>query len=115
MDFAAAINTARALELKSAHPDELFNVHRQNLISSFGLFATRMWAQHIHDRFRDAASAQAPSYALQLPNPDRVVRSFEHFTWAPSIRAARNTAASAAALKRAMPWPDLPLLPFPIE
>ena len=45
---------------------------------------------------------------LQVPR-----RPVEQFTWAPPIRAARNTVASAAALKRAMPWPDL--LPFPIE
>ena len=77
VDFAAAIRTARALELRAANPDELFYMHRRFLISSFGLFAARLWARHIHDRFRDAASAQAPSYALQLPDPDReVIRAF---------------------------------------
>ena len=77
VDFIAAIRTARALELRAANPDELFNMHRRFLISSFGLFAARLWARHIHDRFRDAASAQAPSYALQLPDPDReVIRAF---------------------------------------
>ena len=69
--------TARALELRAANPDELFNMHRRFLISSFGLFAARLWARYIHDRFRDAVSAQAPSYVLQLPNPDReVIRAF---------------------------------------
>ena len=71
------IRTARALELRAANPDELLNMHRRFLISSFGLFAARLWARHIHGRFRDAASAQAPSYALQLPDPDReVIRAF---------------------------------------
>ncbi len=73
VDLAAAIRTARALELRAANPDELFNMHRRFLISFFGLFAARLWARHIHDRFRDAVSAQAPSYALHLPSPDREI------------------------------------------
>ena len=78
VDFIAVIRTARALELRAANPDELLNMHRRFLISSFGLFAARLWARHIHDRFRDAASAQAPSYALQLPDPDREVIRTSH-------------------------------------
>jgi hypothetical protein len=77
VDFVSVIKTARALELRAANPDELFNMHRRFLITSFGLFATRLWARHIHDGFRGALSAQAPSYALQLPDPDReVIRAF---------------------------------------
>ena len=76
-DFIAVVKTVRALERRTGNPDELLNMYRRFLISSFGLFATRLWARHIHDRFRDAASAQAPSYALQLPNSDReVIRAF---------------------------------------
>ena len=71
VDFVAAIRTARALELRTANPDGLFSMHRRFFISSFGLFATRLWARHINDRLRDA------SYVVQLPNPDReVIRAF---------------------------------------
>jgi hypothetical protein len=77
-DFIAAIKTVRALELRIANRDQLFSMHRRFLISSFGLFTTRLWARHIHDRFRDAVSPQAPSScAHQLPDPDReVTREF---------------------------------------
>ena len=69
------------------------NIHRRFLISSFGLFAARLWARHIHDRFRDAVSAQAPSYALQLPDPDReVIRTFHLGTSRP--RRARYCRAA---------------------
>ena len=110
VDFAAAIRAVPALELRTANPDELFNMHRRFLISSFGLFAMRP----------AACGLTAASVMLLLlkplltpsSSPTLVVRSFEHFTWAPPIRAAR---ATAAALKRAMPWPDLPLLAFPFE
>ena len=74
IDFMAATKTARALELRIANRDQLFSMHRRFLISSFGLFTTRLWARHIHDRFRDAVSAQAPSScANRLRDPDREV------------------------------------------
>jgi hypothetical protein len=78
IDFIAATKTVRALEFRTANLDQLFSMHRRFLISSFGLFTTRLWARHIHDRFRDAVSAQAPSpRAHQLPDPDReVTREF---------------------------------------
>ena len=77
VDFIAAIKTARALELRTANRDQLFSMYRRFLISSFGLFTTRLWARHIHDRFRDAVSAQAPSCAHQLTDPDRgITREF---------------------------------------
>ena len=78
-DFIAAIKTVRALELRIANRDQLFSMHRRFLISSFGLFTTRLWARHIHDRFRDAVSAQAPSSSCAhlLPDPDReIAREF---------------------------------------
>ena len=77
VDFIATIKTARALELRTANRDQLFSMYRRFLISSFGLFTARLWARHIHDRFRDAASTQAPSCVRQLPYPDReVIREF---------------------------------------
>jgi hypothetical protein len=77
VDFIAAIKTARALELRTANRDQLFSMYRRFLISSFGLFTTRLWARHIHCRFRDAVSSQAPSCAHQFPDPDReVTREF---------------------------------------
>ena len=78
IDLIAATKTVRALELRTANRDQLFSMYRRFLISFFGLFTTRLWARHIHDRFRDAVSPQAPSsYALQLPDPDReIIREF---------------------------------------
>ena len=77
VDFIAAIKTVRALELRTANRDQLFSMHRRSLISSFGLFTMRLWARHIHDRFRDAVAARASPYAHQLPDPDReVTRAF---------------------------------------
>ena len=77
VDFIAAIKTVRALELRTANPDQLFSMYRRYLISSFGLFTARLWARHIHSRFRDAVSSQAPSCAHQFPDPDReVTREF---------------------------------------
>jgi hypothetical protein len=78
IDLIAATKTVRALELRIANRDQLFGMHRRFLISSFGLLTTRLWARHIHDRFRDAVSAQAPSScAHQLPDPDReITREF---------------------------------------
>ena len=101
IDFIAATKTARALELRIANRDQLFSMHRRFLISSFGLFTTRLWARHIHDRFRDAVSAQAlPPVPTGSRTP--IARSPGNFTWETLIRAARSTAAPAAALKRAM-------------
>jgi hypothetical protein len=69
VDFVAAIRTARALELRAANPDELLNMHRRFLISSFGLFAARLWARHIHDRFRDSAFCSSPFLRPPAPRP----------------------------------------------
>jgi len=78
IDLIAATKTVRALELRIANRDQLFGMHRRFLISSFGLFTTRLWARHIHERFRDAVSPQAPSScAHHLPDPDReITREF---------------------------------------
>ena len=42
-----------------------------------GLFASRLWARHIHDKFRDAVAVTGPSNAPQFPDPDlEIVRDF---------------------------------------
>jgi hypothetical protein len=51
------------------NPDQLCSLNHRFLISSLGLFIARLWARHIHDRFRDAVSAQAPSPCLQALRP----------------------------------------------
>ena len=78
IDLIAANKTVRALELRIANRDQLFGMHRRFLISSFGLFTTRLLARHIHELFRDAVSPQAPSScAHHLPDPDReITREF---------------------------------------
>ena len=42
IDLIAATKTVRALELRIANRDQLFGMHRRFLISSFGLFTTRL-------------------------------------------------------------------------
>ena len=51
VDFIAGIKTVRALELRTTNIDRLFSTHRRSLLSSYGLFTTRLWARHIHGRF----------------------------------------------------------------
>jgi hypothetical protein len=47
------------------------------LVSSFGLFAARLWARHILDRFRDAVAVTAPCHAPLYSDPDReAIRDF---------------------------------------
>ena len=111
VDFIAGIKTVRALELRTTNIDQLFSTYRRSLVSSFGLFTARLWARHIHDRFRDAVAVKAPppsppnSLTLIVTSPG---------TSTPT-RAARSTAAPAAALKRAMschcPLPLFRLVP----
>ena len=77
VDLIAGINTVRALELRITNQDQLFSMHRRRLVSSFGLFTTRLWARHIHDRFRDAVAVTAPSHTPHFPDPDReITRDF---------------------------------------
>ena len=44
VDFIAGIKTVRALELRTTNVDQLFSTYRRSLLSSFGLFTTRLWA-----------------------------------------------------------------------
>ena len=78
VDLIAGIKTVRALELRITNQDQLFSIYRRRLVlSSFGLFTTRLWARHIHDRFRDAVAVTAPSHTPHFPDPDReITRDF---------------------------------------
>ena len=77
VDLIAGVNTVRALELRITNQDQLFSMHRRRLVSSFGLFTARLWARHIHDRFRDAVAVTAPSHTPHFPDPDReITRDF---------------------------------------
>ena len=68
VDFIAGIKTVRALELRTTNVDQLFSTYRRSLVSSFGLFTARLWARHIHDRFRDAVAVKAPpSFSPPIP------------------------------------------------
>jgi hypothetical protein len=52
-------------------------LNRHYLVSSFGLFAARLWARRILDRFRDAVAATAPCHAPLYSDPDReAIRDF---------------------------------------
>jgi hypothetical protein len=62
VDFIACIKTVRALEQRTANQDQLLGMYRRFLISSFGLFTTRLWARHIHDRIRDAVTETGASH-----------------------------------------------------
>jgi hypothetical protein len=47
-------------------------MYRHYLVSSFGLFAARLWARRILDRFRDAVAITAPCHA-PLSDPNREI------------------------------------------
>ena len=52
-------------------------LYRRFLVSTFGLFASRLWARHILARFRDAVAVTASSNLPHFPNPDReIIRDF---------------------------------------
>ncbi len=55
-------------------------MHRRRLVPSFGLFTTRLWARHIHDRHRDAAAVTAPSHTPNFPDPDREITRDLHLS-----------------------------------
>ena len=77
VDFIASVQTVRALQRCTKNEEQLFGMYRRFLVSSFGLFASRLWARHIHDKFRDAVAVTAPSNAPHSPDPDReIVRDF---------------------------------------
>jgi hypothetical protein len=96
VDFIAGVKTVRALEQRSTHPDQLFSTYRRSLLSSFGLFTTRLWARHIHDRFRDAVAVKAPSLSPQFPDPDRdITREFHSHARRAQHRGSHRGACGA--------------------
>ena len=68
-------------------------MYRRFLVSSFGLFAARLWARHIHDKFRDAVAVTAPSNAPQFTDPDCGVTGNSHLGH--FVLIARDTMALA--------------------
>jgi hypothetical protein len=89
VDLIAGIKTVRALELRITNQDQLFSMHRRLLVSTFGLFTTRLWARHIHDRFRDAVAVTAPSCTPHFPDPDREITRDFHLS-RPHARSAQH-------------------------
>ena len=76
VDFIASVQTARAIHWHTTSKEHLFSMYRRSLVSSLGLFASRLWARHIHDRFRDAV-VTSTSNVPNFPDPDReIVRNF---------------------------------------
>jgi hypothetical protein len=73
MEFIAGAQTTRALHWRSTSREQLFSMYRHFLVSSFCLFAARLWARHIHDRFRNAvavsATCHAPLYSTLILRP----------------------------------------------
>jgi hypothetical protein len=94
VDFIAGIKTVRALELRTTNIDQLFSTYRRSLVSSFGLFTARLWARHIHDRFRDAVAVKAPpSFSPRFPDPDRdITRDFHSHARRAQHRGSRRGA-----------------------
>jgi hypothetical protein len=48
-------------------------------LSSLGLLTARLWANHIHERYRDATVVNAPSYSPHFPFLDRDITRDFHF------------------------------------
>ena len=77
VEFIASIQTVRALQWQITGKEQLFSMYRRFLVSTFGLFASRLWARHILARFRDAVAVTASSNLPHFPNPDReIIRDF---------------------------------------
>ena len=77
VEFIASVQTVHALQWRTTSSEQLFGMYRRFLVSSFGLFASRLWARHIHDKFRDAVAVTGPSNAPQFPDPDlEIIRDF---------------------------------------
>jgi hypothetical protein len=65
------------LQWRSTSRERLFSIYRLYLLYSFGLFAARLWARQILDRFRDAVAVTAPCHAHLYTDPDReAIRDF---------------------------------------
>ena len=64
-------------------------------VSSTGLFASRLWARHISDKFRDAVAVAPPSHAPLFPDPDREVTRDFHRGNSRAHRARRGARLGA--------------------
>jgi hypothetical protein len=75
-EFISGAQTTRALQWRNTSREQLLSMYHHYLISSFGLFAARLWARH--GRFRDAVAVTAPCHAPLLnSDPGReAVRDF---------------------------------------
>jgi hypothetical protein len=77
VEFIASIQAIRARQWRTTSKEQLFSMNRRFLVTSFGLFSARLWARHIHDRFRDAV-APAADVPVFIPDPDReITRDFQ--------------------------------------
>ena len=79
VELIASMQAIRASQWRTTSMGQLFSMYRRFLVSSFGLFAARLWARHIHDRFRDAAAVVPASNAPHFPDPDREATRDFHF------------------------------------
>jgi len=79
VEFVACIQTIRACQWRTTSREQLFSMYHRFLVSSFGLFAARLWARHIHDRFRDAVAVTPTSNGPTFPDPDREATRDFHF------------------------------------
>jgi hypothetical protein len=88
--------TTRALQWRNTSREQLLSIYRHCLVSSFGLFAARLWARQILDRFRYAVAVTAPCHAPLHSDPDiYIVRQFGTSTWEDLGLAAYNTVVRA--------------------
>jgi hypothetical protein len=90
IEFIAGVQTTRDLQWRNTSREQLFSMYRHCLVSSFGLFAARLWARRILDRFRDAVAVTATCHA------PLIVRQFGTSTWEDLGLAAYNTVVRAS-------------------
>jgi hypothetical protein len=58
-------------------------------IFSYSLFGVRLWARHVHDRFRDAVAVTTPCHAPMYSDPDHeAIRDFNQGSFQ-ALTAAR--------------------------
>ena len=94
IESIACVQTIRALQWRTTDREQLFGMYRRFLVSSTGLFASRLWARHISEKFRDAV-AVAPSNAPLFPDPDREVTRDFHRGNSRAHRARRGARPGA--------------------
>ena len=95
VEFIASVQTVHALQWRNTSKEQLFSMYRRYLVSSFGLFVSRLWARHILDRFRDAVGVTAPCHAPQFSDPDREITRDFHLGRLHARRAQRSCSRRA--------------------